>query len=126
MTGMIAQNTLLCTHRDPSQLSILQENGGDDDLRPLMAELQGTIACVGEGDLDVKVSFSNRGDDIGHLGRNFNHMVRQLRESREKVERLHCTQKKIDWREADIDLLKGMVQRGHEIGAHSVTIDIHF
>lgn len=89
---MIAQSTPLCTHRDPTQLSILQENGGDDDLPPLMAELQGKIACVGEGDLDVKVSFSNRDDDIGHLGRNFNHMVRQLRESREKVERLHCTQ----------------------------------
>ena len=47
---------------------------------------------VGEGDLDVAVGFSNRNDEIGDLGRSFNHMVQQLRESREEVERLHRAQ----------------------------------
>ena len=39
---------------------------------------------VGAGDLDVKVGFSNRNDEIGDLGRSFNHMVQQLYESREE------------------------------------------
>ena len=42
--------------------------------------------------LDVAVSFSGRNDEIGDLGRNFNHMMQQLRESREEIERLHRTQ----------------------------------
>jgi signal transduction histidine kinase len=57
-----------------------------------MVELQEKIARVGEGDLAVSVSFSNRKDEIGQLGRNFNHMVEQLRESREEIELLHRTQ----------------------------------
>jgi signal transduction histidine kinase len=57
-----------------------------------MVELQEKIARVGEGDLDVSVSFAKRNDEIGDLGRNFNHMVEQLRESREEIERLHRTQ----------------------------------
>ena len=57
-----------------------------------MVELQEKIAQVGEGDLNVSVSFSKRNDEIGDLGRNFNHMVEQLRESREEIERLHRTQ----------------------------------
>ncbi len=57
-----------------------------------MVELQDKIARVGEGDLDVSVNFARRNDEIGDLGRNFNHMVRQLRESREEIERLHRTQ----------------------------------
>jgi signal transduction histidine kinase len=57
-----------------------------------MVELQEKIAQVGEGDLNVSVSFSRRNDEIGDLGRNFNHMVEQLRESREEIERLHHTQ----------------------------------
>jgi signal transduction histidine kinase len=57
-----------------------------------MVELQEKIARLGEGDLSVAVSFSKRNDEIGDLGRNFNHMVRQLRESREEIERLHHTQ----------------------------------
>ncbi len=57
-----------------------------------MVELQEKIARVGEGDLNVSVSFSKRNDEIGDLGRNFNHMVEQLRESREEIERLHRTQ----------------------------------
>jgi signal transduction histidine kinase len=57
-----------------------------------MVELQEKIARVGEGDLNVSVTFSKRNDEIGDLGRNFNHMVEQLRESREEIERLHRTQ----------------------------------
>ncbi|MGA2966201.1 MAG: ATP-binding protein [Terriglobales bacterium] len=57
-----------------------------------MVELQEKIALVSEGDLDVAVSFSQRNDEIGDLGRNFNHMMRQLRDSRAEIERLHQTQ----------------------------------
>jgi len=57
-----------------------------------MVELQEKIALVSDGDLDVAVSFSRRNDEIGDLGRNFNHMMQQLRESREEIERLHRTQ----------------------------------
>ena len=57
-----------------------------------MVELQEKIALVSAGNLDVAVSFSNRNDEIGELGRNFNHMMQQLRESREEIERLHRTQ----------------------------------
>jgi len=57
-----------------------------------MVELQEKIALVSEGNLDVAVSFFRRNDEIGDLGRNFNHMMQQLRESREEIERLHRTQ----------------------------------
>jgi signal transduction histidine kinase len=57
-----------------------------------MVELQEKIGLVSEGDLNVAVSFSRRNDEIGDLGRNFNHMMQQLRESREEIERLHRTQ----------------------------------
>jgi len=57
-----------------------------------MVELQQKIAQLGTGDLTVAVSFASRNDEIGDLGRNFNHMVEQLRESREEIERLHRTQ----------------------------------
>ncbi len=57
-----------------------------------MVELQQKIAQLGAGSLDVSVSFAHRNDEIGDLGRNFNHMVRQLRESRQEIERLHRTQ----------------------------------
>ena len=33
----------------------------------------------------------------------------------------HPDWRKINWSEKDIELLKGMMQRGHEIGAHSMT-----
>ena len=59
--------------------------------RPLI-ELQDKIAQLGEGDLNVSVRFARRNDEIGDLGRNFNRMVAQLRESREEIERLHRTQ----------------------------------
>ena len=59
--------------------------------RPLI-ELQEKIAKVGEGDLNLTVRFAKRDDEIGDLGRNFNRMVTQLRESREEIETLHRTQ----------------------------------
>ncbi|HXZ41779.1 MAG TPA: ATP-binding protein [Terriglobales bacterium] len=59
--------------------------------RPLI-ELQEKIAKLGEGDLNVTVRFARRDDEIGDLGRNFNRMVTQLRESREEIETLHRTQ----------------------------------
>ena len=57
-----------------------------------MVELQQKIAQLGSGDLNVSVSFAHRNDEIGDLGRNFNHMVEQLRENRSEIERLHRTQ----------------------------------
>jgi signal transduction histidine kinase len=61
-------------------------------VRTIRVDLQDKITRVGEGDLDVGVGFADRDDEIGELGRNFNHMVQQLRESREEIERLHRTQ----------------------------------
>ncbi|HKW27664.1 MAG TPA: ATP-binding protein [Terriglobales bacterium] len=55
-------------------------------------ELQEKIARVGAGELDTEVKFANRNDEIGDLGRNFNQMVRQLREGRDEIQRLHQTQ----------------------------------
>ncbi|MBI1749986.1 MAG: HAMP domain-containing protein [Acidobacteria bacterium] len=57
-----------------------------------MIELQEQMERVGEGDLTASVSFAKHNDEIGDLGRNFNRMVRQLRESREEIEHLHRTQ----------------------------------
>ena len=45
-----------------------------------------------QGDLNVEVNFAKRNDEIGDLGRDFNDMVRQLRESREEIQRLYRTQ----------------------------------
>jgi signal transduction histidine kinase len=50
------------------------------------------MELVSKGDLNVAVSFSRRNDEIGDLGRYFNHMMQQLRDSREEIERLHRTQ----------------------------------
>src|ERR1700687_198997 len=57
-----------------------------------MVELQEKIGQVSDGDLNVEVSFARRNDEIGDLGRKFNHMMLQLRESRMEIERLHRTQ----------------------------------
>jgi signal transduction histidine kinase len=57
-----------------------------------MVELQEQIARVGRGDLHASVTFAKRNDEIGDLGRNFNRMVQQLRESRAEIELLHRTQ----------------------------------
>lgn len=59
--------------------------------RPML-ELEESIQRVSDGDLKATVTFADRNDDIGDLGRNFNLMVRQLRESRQEIERLHATQ----------------------------------
>ena len=61
-------------------------------VRRPMLELQEKIQRVADGDLHVRVEFSDRNDDIGDLGRNFNNMVQQLRESRQEIEHLHRTQ----------------------------------
>src|SRR5512140_30432 len=50
-------------------------------VRRPMLELQRKIARVREGDLDVSVDFADRNDELGDLGRDFNNMVQQLRES---------------------------------------------
>jgi signal transduction histidine kinase len=59
--------------------------------RPMM-ELQDKIARVQLGDMDVAVSFAERNDEIGDLGRDFNDMVAQLKASREEINHLHQTQ----------------------------------
>jgi signal transduction histidine kinase len=57
-----------------------------------MIELQDKIERVREGDMNVTVSFADRNDEIGDLGRDFNAMVGQLRESRMEIQRLYRTQ----------------------------------
>jgi signal transduction histidine kinase len=59
--------------------------------RPMM-ELQAKFARVQLGDMDVAVTFADRNDEIGDLGRDFNDMVAQLKSSREEINRLHQTQ----------------------------------
>jgi signal transduction histidine kinase len=59
--------------------------------RPMM-ELQEKFARVQTGDMDVSVSFANRNDELGDLGRDFNDMVAQLKASREEINHLHQTQ----------------------------------
>lgn len=59
--------------------------------RPML-ELQSKIARLRLGDMDVHVSFANRRDEIGDLGRDFNEMVQQLKSSREEIQRLHQNQ----------------------------------
>lgn len=61
-------------------------------VRRPMVELQDKIARVRLGDLDVSVSFADRNDEIGDLGRDFNEMIAQLRASREEIQHLHHTQ----------------------------------
>jgi signal transduction histidine kinase len=61
-------------------------------VRRPMIELQEKIARVQLGDMDVSVTFADRNDEIGDLGRDFNDMVAQLKASREEIDRLHQTQ----------------------------------
>ena len=56
--------------------------------QPLL-ELQKKIGQLREGDLTVAASFANRKDEIGELGRGFNEMVHQLRDTREETMRTH-------------------------------------
>src|SRR5579862_1110754 len=58
-----------------------------------MVELQEKVALISGGDLNVAVSFAGRNDEIGDLGRQFNFMMQQLRESRKEIEIMHRTQK---------------------------------
>jgi len=58
--------------------------------RPML-ELQEKIQRVREGDLNATVTFAGRNDDIGDLGRNFNDMVKELRENRQEIQRLYRT-----------------------------------
>lgn len=83
-----------------SPLILLHENGYEAlaatkdgyNLQLVTQELQNKVVRVGEGDLDVAVGFAIRNDEIGDLGRSFNHMVQQLRESREEVAGRHRAQ----------------------------------
>ncbi len=59
--------------------------------RPML-ELQEKIARLRLGDMDVRVSFADRKDEIGDLGRDFNDMVQQLKSSREEIQQLHHNQ----------------------------------
>jgi hypothetical protein len=59
--------------------------------RPLV-ELQEKMAVISGGDLNAAVTFSQSNDEIGDLGRKFNHMVQQLKESRLEIESMHRTQ----------------------------------
>jgi signal transduction histidine kinase len=61
-------------------------------VRRPMLELQEKIARVSLGDLNVSVTFADRNDEIGDLGRDFNDMVAQLKASREEIQLLHQTQ----------------------------------
>ena len=57
-----------------------------------MVELQEKMAIISSGNLDVTVSFCQSNDEIGDLGRHFNYMMQQLRESRKEIEIMHRTQ----------------------------------
>jgi two-component system NtrC family sensor kinase len=59
--------------------------------RPLV-EMIRKIDMVRGGDFEARVDFADRNDDIGRLGRNFNEMVGQLRESRDQLQQAHQTQ----------------------------------
>jgi signal transduction histidine kinase len=59
--------------------------------RPMM-EMKDKMARLRNGDMSVSVNFAAQQDEIGELGRNFNETVRQLRESREEIQRLYRTQ----------------------------------
>jgi signal transduction histidine kinase len=81
------------------QLTLLHGNGykalaarNDGHESKLVPDLQDKIARVGDGDLDTTVDLAGGGGEIAVLGCNFNHMVQQLRDSRDKLDRLHRSQ----------------------------------
>jgi signal transduction histidine kinase len=79
--------------RVPNHIADVALNHQSGDVTEgIRVELLDKFVRVGDGDLDVTVGFANRNDEIGDLGRNFNHMVQQLRESREAIDRVHRTQ----------------------------------
>jgi len=105
LAGLLFFTVATVSFRDPERHAILMLAGAGAVLicgvsivalayliqRP-MVELQEKVALISEGNLDVAVSFSRRNDEIGDLGRNFNHMMQQLRESRKEIETMHRTQ----------------------------------
>ena len=105
LAGLLFFTLATVSLRDPERHAVLMVAGGGAIAicvvsiiglahfvqRP-MVELQEKIALVSEGNLDVKVSFARRNDEIGDLGRNFNRMMQQLRESRDEIDLLHRTQ----------------------------------
>jgi two-component system nitrogen regulation sensor histidine kinase NtrY len=58
-------------------------------------KIAGAASAVGKGDLDIQVNDTSW-DEVGELGRNFDRMVRELRESRERINYL---QKISAWQE---------------------------
>jgi signal transduction histidine kinase len=60
--------------------------------RPMVQLQEKMERVITAGDLTVAVPFASRNDEIGDLGRNFNEMIRRLRESQEEIARLHRTQ----------------------------------
>jgi signal transduction histidine kinase len=82
------------------QLTLLHGNGykalaarnDGQETRLLVPELQEKIARVGDGDLNTTAEFADRGGEMGALGRKFNHMVEQLRDRRDQLDRLHRSQ----------------------------------
>jgi signal transduction histidine kinase len=59
--------------------------------RPLV-ELSAKIEQIRAGDLNARVAFARRDDEIGRLGRNFNEMVGNLRENQDELQRVYQTQ----------------------------------
>jgi signal transduction histidine kinase len=105
LAGLILFTIATLTLRDPERDALLLLAGAGSVIvcgvticvlaylvqRP-MVELQKKMAQVSQGNLDTTVSFGDSNDEIGDLGRNFNHMVQQLRESRQEIETMHRTQ----------------------------------
>jgi hypothetical protein len=105
LAGLLLLTVATVSFRDPERHAVLMVAGAGAILicavsifalayliqRP-MVELQEKVELISEGNLDVAVSFSRRNDEIGDLGRNFNHMMQQLRESRKEIETMHRTQ----------------------------------
>ena len=105
LAGLLLLTVATVTFRDPERHAVLILAGAGAVIiclvsivalayliqRP-MVELQEKVALISEGNLDVSVSFAQRNDEIGDLGRNFNHMKQQLRESRKEIETMHRTQ----------------------------------
>jgi signal transduction histidine kinase len=105
LAGLLLLTVATVTFRDPERHAVLIVAGAVAVIiclvsivalayliqRP-MVELQEKVALISDGNLDVSVSFAQRNDEIGDLGRNFNHMMQQLRESRKEIETMHRTQ----------------------------------
>lgn len=105
LAGLILFTIATLTLRDPDRDALLLLAGAGSVIvcgvtiavlaylvqRP-MVELQEKMALVSRGNLDTTVSFCHSNDEIGDLGRNFNHMVQQIRVCRQEIETMHRTQ----------------------------------